>query len=349
MSLYGKSLLCTQDWSIDELKMLLNTAIEMKADRFNPKYAKVFDRRNFLMMFYSPSVRTHLSFTAAATELGGHAQYLAPTSMSKLKSKTTAGESIEDAAKVMSLFMAGIGIRIMESSLTSYGEGHQLIRDYAKHANVPVINMADDVCHPCQSLADLMGWAEWFSGGLQSIDFNHLKRKKLLVTWAQGSLARSWNSPQGSLLLASRFGMDITLARPDGYDMDLTLYDTIQSNCDANGAQFKLVDDPISGYEGAHIVYARNWISPNAYQEGHFAKQDEIDKALKYPDWITTEEKMDTTDGAIFTHPMPIDRGSEVEDKVASGSRSVIYNVASNRLHVQKSIIAHTMGNLDTL
>ena len=346
MSLYGKHLLCTQDWTIDELTTLLSTAVAMKRERFNPKWATAFERRNFLMMFFSPSVRTHLSFTAAATELGGHAQYLAPSTMSKLKSKTTPGESIEDAANVMSQFMAGIGIRIMESSLSHYGEGHQMIREYAKHAKVPVINMADDVCHPCQSLADLMGWAEWFSGGLESINFNQLKGKKLLVTWAKGSLARSWNSPQGSLLLASRFGLDITLARPEGYDMDLTLYEQIKQNCEAQGRQFEVIDDSASGYEGAHIVYSRNWISPHAYKEGQFSKQDEIDKALNYSDWITTEAKMKKTENAIFTHPMPIDRGSEVEDKVASGENSVIYNVASNRLHVQKAIIAHTMGFL---
>lgn len=346
MSLYGKNLICTQDWNIDELMTLLHTAVEMKSDRFNPKWAKLFDRRNFLMMFYSPSVRTHLSFTAAATELGGHAQYLAPTSMSKLKTQTSAGETIEDAAQVMSRYMAGIGIRIMESALSRYGEGHQLIREYAKHATVPVINMADDVCHPCQSLSDIMGWAESFSGGLKSINFNQLKRKKLLVTWAHGSLARSWNSPQGSLLLASRLGMDITIARPDGYDMDLEIYNQIEKNCQSNESEFNIVNDPISGYEGAHVVYARNWISPEAYQGEEFSKQREIDMALKYHDWITTENKMKKTANAIFTHPMPIERGREVEDTVASGERSVIYNVADNRLHVQKSIIAHTMGNL---
>jgi N-acetylornithine carbamoyltransferase len=344
MSLHGKHLICTQDWEKHDLMTLLSTAIEMKADRFNPKWADLFKFRNFLMMFYSPSVRTHLSFTAAATELGGHAQYLDPTTMSKLKSKTSPGETIEDAAQVMSLFMSGIGIRLMETSLSYYGEGHKLIKEYAKHAKVPIINMADDVCHPCQSLSDLMGWAEAFSGGLQAIDFANLKGKKLLVTWAHGALARSWNSPQGSMLLASRFGMDITIARPDGYDMDPAIYEQIQKNCESNGRQFDIVNDPLSGYEGANVVYARNWISPEAYQNGQFDKQNEVKRALSYTDWITTEAKMKKTENAIFTHPMPIDRGSEVEDEVASGNRSVIYNVASNRLHVQKSIIAHTMG-----
>lgn len=347
MSLFGKNLLCTQDWEKSDLLTLLHTAIEMKRDRFNPKWANFFKNKNFLMMFFSPSIRTHLSFTAAATELGGHAQYLQPTSMSKLKTKTQAGETIEDAANVISQYMSGIGIRIMETALSHYGEGHQLIREYAKHAKVPVINMADDVCHPCQSLSDLLGWAEWFSGGIDNVDFNCLKGKKLLVTWAHGSLARSWNSPQGSLLLASRFGMDITIARPDGYDMDLKIYEKIKANCSENKSTFSIINDADSGYEGAEIVYSRNWISPNAYQNGQFEKELEINKALCFKDWITTKKKMERTSNAIFTHPMPIERGVEVEDSIASGDHSVIYNVASNRLHIQKSIMAHIMGNMD--
>jgi ornithine carbamoyltransferase len=346
MQLYGKDLICTQDWSQDELITILNTAIAMKRDRFNAKWANLFHHKNFLMLFYSPSVRTHLSFTAAATELGGHAQYLAPTSMARLKSKSSGGEIIEDAANVISKFMTGIGIRIMEGSLSYYGEGHALIREYAKYASIPVINMADDVCHPCQSLADIMGWAEWFSGGLDDVDFNVLKGKKLLLTWGRGTLARSWNSPQGNLLLASRFGMNITVARPEGYDMDPQCYHEIKKNCAANGATFDIIEDPVKGYDNAHVVYSRNWISPHAYQEGHFNKDAEIKKAMTYVDWITTEKKMRQTDQAIFTHPMPVDRGYEVEDAVASSPHSIIYNVASNRLPVQKSVMAHIMGTL---
>ncbi len=346
MGLYGKDLICTQDWSMDELITILNTAIQMKRDRFHPKWAHLFKNKNFLMLFYSPSVRTHLSFTAAATELGGHAQYMAPHSMARLKSKINAGETIEDIAKVASSYMAGMGIRIMESALSYYGEGHALIREYAKYANVPVINMADDMCHPCQSLSDILGWAEWFSDGLDNINFKALRGKKLLLTWGQGALARSWNSPQGSLLLASRFGMNITLARPEGYDMDPHYYHLIQTHCKENSSKFEIIDDPVKGYEGAHVVYSRNWISPQAYQQGCFNKESEIKKAITYTDWITTQEKMKKTDKAIFTHPMPVDRNHEVEDSVASSSQSVIYNIASNRLHVQKSVLAHTMGTI---
>lgn len=346
MSLKGKDLICTQDWQLDELMTVLNTAVQMKMNRYDPKWLELLKNRSFLMMFYSPSIRTHLSFATAVTDLGGHAEYLAPDKMSKMKSKTTPGETVEDAAQVISKFMSGIGIRLMETALSEYGEGHAIIREYAKHADIPVINMADDVCHPCQSLSDVMGWAEWFSGGLDTINFETLKKKKLLVTWGHGKMARSLNSPQGNMLLSSRMGMDIIIARPEGYDFDPQMMAMIKSNCHQSGGSLNIIDDPVAGYEGADIVYSRNWISEEAYANGMFNKEKEIERAMKYPDWITTSDKMKLTNNAIFTHPMPIDRGSEVEDSVASGANSVVYNVASNRLHIQKAVLAHTIGLL---
>lgn len=343
MSLFGKNLLCTQDWSVDQLNTILATAIEMKKNRDDMRWRESFLRKDFLMLFYSPSVRTHSSFVAAATDLGGHAQYLSP-STAKLKSKTSPGESIEDVANVLSQYMAGIGIRIMEDAVSSYGEGHRLIKEYAKYAKIPVINMADDVCHPCQALADIMGWAEHFSNKKRGVNIQVLKGKTLLLTWAKGELARSWNSPQASMMLASRYGMNIKLARPNGYDMDQAIYKIARENCASHGASFEIIDDSESGYEDADVVYSRHWISPEAYVGNSFNKAKETEKALKHRDWIVTKEKMRRTKSAIFTHPMPVDRGHEVEDAVASGPESVIYNVASNRLHVQKAIIAHTMG-----
>jgi len=343
MNLFGRSLICIQDWSVEQLNLVLKTATEMKKNRDDIRFREAFRRKDFLMIFYSPSIRTHLSFVAAATDLGGHAQYLSPSTV-KLKSKITSGETIEDVAQVVSQYMSGIGIRIMEDAVSSYGEGHRLIREYDKYATIPVINMADDVCHPCQALADIMGWAEHFSAKEQEKTVKNLKGKTLLCTWAKGNLARSWNSPQASLILASRYGMNIRLARPEGYDMDPKIYKIARENCAMNESTFEIVNDPESGYEGADVVYSRNWISSEAYAGGTFNRDKEVSQALMYENWWTTEKKMQKTKNAIFTHPMPVDRGSEVEDAVASGSRSVIYNVASNRLHVQKSVIFHTMG-----
>ncbi|NLE99957.1 MAG: ornithine carbamoyltransferase [Anaerolineales bacterium] len=345
MDLYGRDLICTQDWTFDELSMALELAARMKRERFSERWTSILKHRTFFMFFYNPSVRTRQSFECAATELGGHAQFLEPKSM-RLKTATTAGETVEDAAKVMARYAAGIGIRILEDKVPYYGAGDELLLEYAHWADVPIINMADDCFHPCQALADVMGWAEWLGEGPGRPQYEALRGRKLLLTWGSGALARSWCSVQAALLIASRFGMDVTMAYPEGYDLDPQVIGWTRQNCAANGREFDVVHDPDSGYEGAAVVYSRNWVTPEAYQNGELQKQAEIDKAMAYPGWTTTAARMAHTDNAIFTHPMPVDRGSEVADEVASGPRSAIYDIAENRLHVQKAVMALTMGNL---
>jgi N-acetylornithine carbamoyltransferase len=288
-----------------------------------------------MMFFYNPSVRTRQSFEAAATELGAHAQFLEPKAM-RLRTKYSAGETIEDAALVMSRYACGLGIRILEDKIEAYGEGDELLREYAQYASIPVINMADDKFHPCQGLADVMGLRQAFGS-------DDLRGKKLLQIWGHGALARSWCSVQESLLINSRLGMDITLAYPQGYDLDPNVIEQVRSNCAAAGSAFEILHDSHAGYPGAHVVYSRNWMSPKAYDEG-FNKELEIRAAMEHEDWICDQERMDMTDGALFIHPMPVDRGHEVTDPVASGDRSIIYDVAENRLHVQKAVMALTMG-----
>lgn len=345
MKLYGKHLICSQDWTKEDLLKILNLATQMKREPFDSKWVSILKNKIFLMLFYNSSLRTHVSFETAATQLGGHAQYRTPA-MGWLKTSTQAGESLKDAARVMSRYINGIGIRILLDSVPYYGAGHQTLLEYAKYASVPIISMADDRFHPCQGLADIMGWAEWLGSGIGHPNFENLKGKKLLLTWAKSGLTRPWSSVQSHLLLASRFGMNITLARPDGYDLDPEVYQWVRQNCSENGNQFEIINDPDAGYQDAHVVYVRNWVTSNAYENGQFQKQAEIEKAYKHTQWITTAERMARTNNAIFANPMPLDRGSEVTDEVADGPRSAIYDVAENRLHVQKAILALTMSPL---
>lgn len=335
-ALKGKDLICTQEWSLDELETVFRLAREMKEDRFSDRYTGLLRHKTFMMFFYNPSVRTRQSFEAAATELGAHAQFLEPQAM-RLKTKRSAGETIEDAAEVMSRYACGLGIRILEDKVEAYGEGDELIHQYAQHASIPVINMADDKFHPCQALADVMGIREAFGS-------EDLRGKKLLQIWGHGALARSWCSVQESLLLNSRLGMDVTVAYPQGYDLDPEVIQQVRANCAAVGSDFEIIDDSRAGYGGADVVYSRNWMSPNAY-EGGYNKQREIEKAMKNGDWICDEARMALTNEALYIHPMPVDRGHEVTDGVASGPRSIIYDIAENRLHVQKAVMALTMGD----
>jgi len=338
--LQGRDLLTTQDWSLKELESIVDLAFDMKKERWSGKYFDVLKNRTFFMFFYNPSVRTRQSFECAATELGGHAQFLEPKSM-RLKTATSAGETVEDAARVMSRYAAGLGIRILEDKVAKYGEGWELIREYAKWADIPVSSMADDRFHPYQGLADIMG-LKMHLGRKK----NDLKGKKVLMVWGHGALARSWCSVQEHLLISSKFGMQVTLAHPKGYDLDPWVIENTKKNCEANGQKFEIVNDPVAGYEDADAVYCRNWMSPNAYSAaGEFLKAQEVEKALKLNKWICDEKKMKhTRDGkGLYIHPMPIDRGHEVSDGVASGPHSICIDVAENRLHVQKAVMAATM------
>jgi len=349
--LMEKDLICTQEWEKDDLDRVLELAFQMKQDRFGKKYLNILHRKQFFMFFYNPSVRTRQSFEAAATELGAHAQFLEPKAM-RLKTAKSAGETVEDAAKVMDRYAAGLGIRMLEDKIGAYGEGDDLLREYARWARMPVISMAHDKFHPCQGLADVMGWIEWLSsaGKLKTgrlatkFDPDALKGKKLLLTWAAGALCRSWCSVQEGALIASRYGMDVTIASPDGYNLDPKVIGEVKMNCQSNGGKFETVHEPEAGYKGAHVVYARNWMSPEAYQNGELKKAEEIEKAIKIKGWTCNAKRMAKTDNGIYTHPMPIDRGAEVTDDVASGSNSCIYDVAENRLHAQKAVMAATMG-----
>jgi N-acetylornithine carbamoyltransferase len=340
VNLYGRDLLCTQDWTIEELEKTLDLAFEFKANRYDHPLNNCLDRRTFFMFFYNPSVRTRQSFEAAATELGGHAQFLEPKTM-RLKSAKTAGETIEDAAQVMSRYSIGIGIRILETALEYYGQGHELLQQYAENASVPIVSMAHDRFHPCQGLADVMGYR--MHGG------KDLKGKKFVQVWGKGALVRSWCSVQESILINTRLGMDVTLANPPGYDLDPEVIKWCEENAAASGGNFEIVHDLDEAYSGADFVYSRNWMTGNFYDEMNkhgvdAAKKKEIEIAAKYDDWITTNDWMAKTNDAYFTHCGPVDRNAEVTDEVCDSPKSIVYDVAENRLHVQKAIMALTMG-----
>ncbi|MHC9543942.1 MAG: ornithine carbamoyltransferase [Vulcanimicrobiota bacterium] len=329
--------MCTQDWKKEDLDHVLSLARDMQKKRFDNDYTELLRNRTFFMFFYSISVRTRQSFECAATELGGHAQFIEPKSM-KSKNITSTGETVEDAFKVMSRYACGIGIRILEDKISHYGEGNDLLKECAHWSDIPILSMAHDKFHPCQGLADIMGYQKHLG--------ENLRGKKLLVTWAHGALSRSWCSVQEAILLGSRYGMDVTVAHPEGYALDPEVIRASEQNSREQGSRFTITHDPSDGYKGAHVVYSRNWMSPHAYKNGEYHRQEEIDKALTYTEWICDAEKMKLSENAFFTHPTPIARGYEVTDEVASGPRSIVYDVTENRLHVQKAIMALTMADL---
>lgn len=329
--LFNKHMITTQDWEKEWLNEVLSLAKDMKKHRYEKPYTEILKDKTFMMFFYNPSVRTRQSFEAAATELGGHAQFLEPKSM-RLKEKGKAGETVEDAAKVMSRYAVGLGIRILEDAIGEYGQGENLLREYAKYLTIPIVSMAHDKYHPCQGLADLMGLQE---------HMGDVKGKKITMMWGYSSMVRSWSSVQEDILLLPRYGMDFTLVYPEGFELDPEVVDRGKKNAEISGSKFEISHDRHEAVKDAQVVYSRNWMSPLRYTIG---KEEEKKLALKYKDWRYTKELAALTDDAYYIHPMPIDRGNEVDDEVASGPRSIVYDIAENRLHAQKAIMALTMA-----
>lgn len=344
MSLFKKDFICTEDWEFNEILTVLRLAAAMKKDPFNHKWQLALKDKSFLMLFYNPSLRTHLSFETAVSELGGTAICRNPE-MNWKKSKNGLGssEDLRDIARVISRYVHGVGIRITMDSVQRYGDGNKFIRDFADFSDVPVIGMADDRVHPCQALADVMGWSERYS---PDGDVDSLKGKTLLLTWGSSGFARPLASVQSHLLLASRLGMNVKIAHPEGYELDEEICKQAKNNCEKNNTSYEMIHDPISGYEGSHVVYVRNWVTRNAYQDGEFQFQKEINQAFSLKDWIVTKEKMKRTENAIFANPMPVDRGREAEDAVVESKYSVIYDVAENRKYTQKALLSLILGEV---
>ncbi len=331
VNLRGRDLICTQDWSVEELEATLELGAKMKADRYSEEHAMILRHKTFMLMFYNSSLRTRQSFEAAATELGGHAQFLETKNL-RLKSKTQSGEVMKDTAGVMSRYGVGIGIRILEDSVEKYGDGDKFLRDFADVASVPIISMAHDKFHPCQGLADVMGMRE---------SVGDTRGKTLLQIWGYSPMVRSWSSVQESIVINSRLGMNVRMAYPEGFEIDPDVIETTKANCAAAGTTFEVTHDQDAAYDGVDVVYSRHWMHPKRYELG---REGEQELSAKHKDWRATTERMARTNDAAFIHPMPIDRGNEADDAVCDAERSIIYDVAENRLHAQKAIMALTMG-----
>ncbi|GAI13677.1 unnamed protein product, partial [marine sediment metagenome] len=151
-----------------------------------------------------------------------------------------------------SRYAVGLGIRILEDAIEEYGQGEELLRKYAQYSSIPIVSMAHDKYHPCQGLADLMGLQE---------HLGEVKDKKSTMMWGYSSMVRSWSSVQENILLLPRYGMNFTLAYPEGFDLDPEVIAQAKKNAEASGAKFEITHDRFEAVKGAQVVYARNWMN----------------------------------------------------------------------------------------
>ena len=332
--LKGRDLISEVDWSKEEYDIAIKLTDHLKSMYYSGQPHPYLQYKTFAMMFFAGSTRTRMSFETAMTQLGGHAQFISPKTLRlSLEDKPGAGETIKDTANAMSRFCDGIGIRLLDDAINYYGHGDAVIRKFAEFADVPVINMASDINHPCQSLTDIYTIME---------KIGDPKGKKIVITWAYSPWIRGRCSVQGTALIAAMYGMEVVIAHPPEYGLDPNVMEQCRKLASASGGSFEITNDMDKALDGATIVFPRNWYTGRRYEIG---KDEELKIAQKYTDWrYTVERQKKLGNPGYLLHCMPVDRGNEVDPEVCDNDLSWIYDQAENRLHTQKAILTLTMG-----
>lgn len=334
-SLHGRDLITTQDWSLQELEETLRLAADFRRKyRKKEPLPKVLDGKIFFMIFYAPSTRTRAAFEAGTELLGGHAPFIDVST-----TRIAAGEAVKDVAKMYERYGHGIGLRVLDNATDyMYGLGNRFVKEYARHSDVPVINMACCTYHPTQGLADLMTVRE---------KLGNIQGKKSVIMWGYSKKFRGRCSIQEEALIMTRFGMDVVLAHPPGFEVDSKILEDAKTNAAESGGSFEVRHDYVSALEGAHVVFPRNWASSALLEVGasNFDLKKETLLHEEHRDWMLTEQLVDLMDErSIVTHVLPVFRGEEATDEVMDGPRSVIYDQAENGLYTKMAVLALTMG-----
>jgi N-acetylornithine carbamoyltransferase len=253
--------------------------------------------------------------------------------------KAYSTERVSDVARTLSRMGDAIAIRCYGDPVNwEYGGAHRMLREFARWADIPVLNMEDDVYHPFQGLADIFTVKEKF-GGFAGVKF--------LMSWAYSpSIEKPRAVPQSAILYATMMGMDVTLAHPKGMELDPEILRQCQGYAKRAGGSFKVANDFGDALKGQHVVYPKAWCATPLFLppvgKADEKKTQEIFERNK--GWICDEKhlKLAARD-AVYLHCLPCDRGFEVSNEVIDGPQSAVFDQAENRLHVQKAVMSLVM------
>lgn len=341
--LKGRDFISLCDFSRDEIETMLETGLQLKADyTMHRRHDEILRGRTLFMMFFNASLRTRNSFEAGIFQLGGHGHFLVPeaTRLPTLEGEDVPyqSERISDVARVLSRMGDALAIRILGDKVNwEYDKSLRIIREFAKWSKKPVINMEDNIHHPCQGMADVMTLREMFG--------RDLRGRKLAVSWTYSPSTKKPIAPHHDFMYsASLFGADIVFAHPPEMRIDPTIERQIQANVKASGGSYSVVDNMEDACDGADVLYAKNYVCldllPPVTKE---PQPEEMAKLFsQYKGWIADVKRMEMCKpGAHYMHCLPCERGYEVEDAVLDGPwGEAAFNEAENRLHAQKGVMA---------
>ena len=314
----NKNFISLMDFDRADLEGLLGLAADMKAGRNTEQHLK---NKYIGMLFTVASTRTRISFQVGAHQLGAHAEFYDSTNLQMVNQ-----ESLMDTASVMGRFLDALIVRTY--NMDFYGQGREALETIAKYAQVPVINALDDKDHPCQVMADLLTLKEKYG--------TDYKKKKIVMAWGYSKRQKSPGVLHSMLVAASLMGMNVTFAHPKGYELDAEYLSFARSASRASNAKIEFSDNLNDAAEGADVIYVKNWKSLQMSRE-----QDDMLRYEIRHDWCLSEDHFKRANAeAYYMDCMPFLRGEQVTAEVADGPRSIIYDQAENRLHMQKAIMA---------
>lgn len=291
----------------NEVEKILDIASDFKAGKIEEK---PLEGQKLAMIFQKSSTRTRVSFEVGMYELGGTALFLSNKDI-----QLGRGEPISDTAKVLSRMVDGIMIRAIE---------HNDVVEFAKEADIPIINGLTNLEHPCQALADMLTVKE-HKGNFDG----------KFVYFGDGN-----NVCNSLMLICACLGMDFTVACPDKYQPNEKIIKEALRIAKNNNSTITITSDVKEAAKDADVFYTDVWVSMGDEAE---AEQRELD----FKDYQVRQELIDLAkEDVIFMHCLPAIRGQEVTSEVIDGPNSVIFDEAENRLHAQKAVMYYFMKEL---
>ena len=355
-NMYKNDFYWTWDKTDEELDAIFTVADALRDLRERNKSTRVFDSGLGISIFRDNSTRTRFSFASACNLLGLEEQVL-----DEKVSQIAHGETVRETANMVSFMAEVIGIR----DDMFIGEGHKYqktfidaleegYRDGILEQRPTLVNLQCDVDHPTQCMADMLHIIHYFGG------VENLKGMKVAMTWAYSpSYGKPLSVPQGVVGLFTRFGMDVVLAHPEGYEIMPEIEEIAKQNAEQSGGSFSKCNSMAEAFKDADIVYPKSWAPFAAmekrtklYQQGDKAGIDALEKELlqqnaEHKDWACTEEMMSLTkDGkALYLHCLPADitglscKEGEVDNSVFDRYIVPLYKQASYKPYIIAAMI----------
>lgn len=297
------NLLCTSALSTEDIHNVFQTANALKAGR--DKHTEVLRNKRLAMIFEKDSLRTRFTFDIGMQDLGGSVVF-----MDHRDARLGSRESVKDMARNLERWLDCIVARTFK---------HKVLNELAANADIPIINGLSDFVHPCQALADFMTLGEKW-GDL---------RGRTITYVGDGN-----NTCHSLIYTAAKLGTHIRVCSPEGYEPNARVVNEAMRVAQQTGAEISILNDPAAAADGTDAIYTDVWASMG--QEDEIEERNGVFAPYQVDSTMMARAKPD----ALFMHCLPAHRGWEVTQDVMDGPQSIVYDIAENRLHVQKALLA---------